>query len=33
MRNDTLKKVIVWVLVLGMVLSLAIGLAALVFSS
>jgi hypothetical protein len=32
MRNDTMKKVIIWMLVLGMVLSLAIGFAAWVFS-
>jgi len=33
MRNETMKKVIIWVIVLGMVLSLALGLVALVFSS
>jgi hypothetical protein len=33
MRNETMKKVIVWVIVLGMVLSLALGVLALVFSS
>ncbi len=33
MRNETMKKVIIWVIVLGMVLSLALGVVALVFSS
>ncbi|GBD83715.1 hypothetical protein BMS3Abin02_00095 [bacterium BMS3Abin02] len=33
MLNDTMKKIVIWVIVLGMVLSLAVGLAALVFSS
>jgi len=33
MQNETMKKVIVWVIVLGMVLSLALGVVALVFSS
>jgi hypothetical protein len=33
MLNDTLKKIIIWIIVLAMVLSLAVGLAALVFSS
>jgi len=33
MLNDTLKKVVIWLVVLGMVLSLAVGLAAVVIGS
>jgi succinate dehydrogenase hydrophobic anchor subunit len=32
MQNETMRKVIIWVIVLAMVLSLALGLVALVFS-
>ncbi len=30
MLNDTLKKIVIWIIVLAMVMSLAVGLAALV---
>jgi hypothetical protein len=32
MRNETMKKVVVWIIVLGMVLSLTVGVLAILFS-
>jgi hypothetical protein len=33
MLNETMKRVVIWIIVLGMVLSLTVGLLSLVFSS